>query len=200
LITQKLDFFDEQSSPEQGTRDLTSLIQDCFKETAEQVKAECETLKQDTRTALLTTLIVAVVPAWKLTAPGEGGTAWLAWIGDSPIFVLNPKEPSHLLMNPTRSANPENGLTETVPTETLTTHGQRVTVKAQQVGNANAILLTTDGFGNALIEEHSAQLVAQVSAFMTSNEDPHPLEFLRILDFRDADCNDDRTAVAIWRP
>jgi len=177
-----------------------TLIKNSFISASEAVKQECDRLERNLRTDLLTTLIVAVVPTKKLTSDGESPKAWLGWIGDSPIVSLTPKSNTFRWINKTSDSSPADGPIDQVPTETLTTHIERAQFDSIPLGVDDALMLTSDGFGLAMVKEHREHLLPDVCKFLSSEVPQHPLEFLRILEFQDINFHDDRTAVAIWRP
>jgi len=148
---------------------------------------------------LSTTLIVAVFPTTEIKRVGEAPYVWFASIGDSPIITLNIKT-GQPKQHCRRSPTPGDGPIETVPTETLVSHTDAVKIERYPLGKDEAILLTSDGFGDALLGGHEKKLSEDLRVFFTSKNLFHPLEFLRILEFQDAEHSDDRTAVAIWRP
>jgi len=177
-----------------------TLIKKSFISASEAVIQECERLGRDPRTDLLTTLIVAVVPTKKLTRDGESPRAWLGWIGDSPIVSLTPKSNTVRRINETSDLSPADGPVDQIPTETLTTHIERAQFELIRLGADDALMLTSDGFGLAILGDHREDVLPDICKFLSSELPQHPLEFLRILEFQDVEFHDDRTAVAIWRP
>ena len=179
--------------------DFEDLIKTSFVVASLKITEKCSDLGLDPNAELSTTLIVAVFPTTGIKRVGEAPYVWFASIGDSPIITLN-VETGKPKQHCRRSPTPGDGPIETVPTETLVSHADAVKIERYPLGKDEAILLTSDGFGDALLGSHEKSLSEDLTIFFTLKNLFHPLEFSRILEFQDAEHSDDRTAVAIWRP
>lgn len=177
---------------------VEKFLNDCFKSAADAVADRRRALSIDDPRSLLTTLSVALVPARSPRAGEPIARAWIAWIGDSPIAKIQGGR-AHAV-TPWDDVSDSDGPIESSPTETLTTHTANVQHRQIDLAPGEALVLTTDGFGTPLLNDHNGHLAEQMTSLFSGRTPDHVLAFLRAIDFRDANFSDDRTAVAIWRP
>lgn len=177
---------------------IEDFLNRCFIDAAQKVDERRRSFGIEDPQALLATLSVALVPTRR---PGAGAPiphAWIAWIGDSPIAKIQGGR-AHPV-TPWDDVTATDGPVESRPTEALTTHRNNVQHRQIDLAPGEALVLTTDGFGTPLLNDHNKQLSAQMTSLFDGETPDHLLAFLRAIDFRDANFADDRTAVAIWRP
>ncbi|MFJ5641598.1 protein phosphatase 2C domain-containing protein [Streptomyces sp. NPDC093223] len=158
-----------------------------FLEAAQQVHAIARQ-RQWSADSVRTVAVAAVVPAD--TPPNGDRGIWLAGLGDTSAWVREPRRWAQLLGE--KEQGPDAGRLRTYLPHTP----EAVERRHLSLGPGQALVLTTDGLGDALTEltqahdwfhHHWAAPVTALDLLLHINYDSHQR-------------NDDRTAVVVWTP
>ncbi len=135
-----------------------------------------------------TTLTIAIVPSYA----GNGHEACVVTIGDSPAWLLRSDRWDQLLpsaMNTPVTLTGENAV------DSLPKHPERVQYRNFAWGPDEAIVLTSDGFADALGGGTSPFAAALTAEWRTP---PSRMCFLRDVSYELSTYDDDSTAIGIW--